>query len=197
MRSLEEQETAVAILTLMREVVYRDQPAHERVWATLERRRSGVTDHFAGIGIDVVVDDGEGYAYLRTREEEDGEEPLPRLIRRRSLTYHASVLLVVLRKRMAEFESAGGEGKLVLTRDQLVESLRLFQATSSNDARMVEQADRTIKQVADLGFIRELRGQPGVWEARRVLKAYVDAQTLSDFAAKLTEYAGASGGDGD
>jgi hypothetical protein len=30
---------------------------------------------------------------------------------------------------------------------------------------------------------------------RRILKAYVDAQTVSDFAAKLREYAGAGGAD--
>ncbi len=55
--------------------------------------------------------------YLATREPEDGEEALPRLVRRRSLTYNVSLLLVLLRKRMVEFESSGEEGKLVLTRD--------------------------------------------------------------------------------
>ena len=53
------------------------------------------------------------------------------------------------------------------------------------------KADRTIAQVAELGFLRELRGQAGAWEVRRILKAYVDAQTLSDFAARLNAYAGA------
>ena len=117
--------------------------------------------------------------------------PLPRLVRRRSLTYNVSLLLVLLRRRMVEFESTGGDGKLVLTRDQLVEMLRVFQQSSSNEARTIDQADRTIGQVAELGFLRELRGQPGAWEVRRILKAYVDAQTLSDFAARLNAYAGA------
>jgi hypothetical protein len=66
----------------------------------------------------------------------------------------------------------------------------VFQSSSSNEARVVDQSDRTITQVAELGFLRELRGQPGAWEVRRILKAYVDAQTLSDFAARLASYAG-------
>ena len=99
-------------------------------------------------------------------------------------------MLVLLRKRMVEFEATSGDGKLVLTRDQLIETLRVFQASSSNEARIVDQADRTIAQVAELGFLRELRGQPGAWEVRRILKAYIDAQTLSDFAARLALYAG-------
>ena len=195
MRTLEDQAVASAIIHLMRDVVYREVPAHEVVWATLQRHRGRVADHFAAIGVDVVVDETEGYAYLSTREAEDGEEPLPRLVRRRSLTYNVSLLLVLLRRRMVEFESTGGDGKLVVTREQLVEMLRVFQQSSSNEARIVDQADRTIGQVAELGFLRELRGQAGAWEVRRVLKAYVDAQTLSDFASRLHAYAGANGGE--
>jgi hypothetical protein len=71
--------------------------------------------------------------------------------------------------------------------------LRVFQASSTNEARIVDQADRTIAQAAELGFLRELRGQPGAWEVRRILKAYVDAQTLADFSARLTAYAGRNG----
>lgn len=190
MRSPDEHAVATATISLMREVVYREVPAHEPVWETLQRQRAAVADHFGAIGIDVIIDEAEGYAYLRTRDAEEGEDPLPRLVRRRSLTYNVSLLLVLLRKRMVEFESTGGDGKLVLTRDQLVEMLRVFQATSSNDARIMDQADRTVTQVAELGFLRELRGQPGAWEVRRVLKAYVDAQTLSDFARRLAAYAG-------
>ncbi|MDQ2635492.1 MAG: DUF4194 domain-containing protein, partial [Actinomycetota bacterium] len=86
------------------------------------------------------------------------------------------------------------EGRLVLGTEQIVEMLRLFQAESTNDARVVDQAEATIRKAADLGFLRQLRGQRD-WEVRRILKAYVDAQTLSDFAAKLQEYAGSVVGD--
>ena len=185
---------AAAIIRLMQGVIYRT--SDEDTWLTLERLGAGVRDHFAAIGVDVVVDDAEGYAYLRSRPEEDGEEALPRLVRRRALTYNVSLLLVLLRKRLVEFETGGGEGRLVLSADQIVEMLRLFQAESTNDARVVDQAETTIKKAAELGFLRQLRGQRDHWEVRRILKAYVDAQTLSDFAAKLREYAGMAGGRG-
>lgn len=185
---------ASAIIRLMQGVVYRE--SDEDAWLTLERQGAGVRDHFATIGVDVVVDDAEGYAYLRSRPEEDGAEALPRLVRRRALTYNVSLLLVLLRKRLVEFETAGGDGRLVLTTDQIVEMLRLFQAESTNDARIVDQAETTINKARELGFLRQLRGQNDHWEVRRILKAYVDAQTLSDFAAKLREYAGAAAGDG-
>lgn len=188
-----ERAVAAAVIRLMQGVVYR--ASDEDTWLTLERLGAGVRDHFATIGVDVVIDDAEGYAYLRSRPEEDGEEALPRLVRRRALSYNVSLLLVLLRKRLVEFETAGGEGRLVLSNEQIVEMLRLFQADSTNDARVVDQAETTIKKAAELGFLRQLRGQRDHWEVRRILKAYVDAQTLNDFAAKLREYAGESTAD--
>jgi hypothetical protein len=191
MRTAEEHAVATAIIELMRGVVYREQ--HEDTWGTLDRHSGPVRDHFAVIGVDVVVDDTEGYAYLRSQEEDVDSEPLPRLVKRRSLTYHVSLLLVLLRKRLVEFETTGSEGKLVLSRDQIVEMLRVFLADATNEARVIDRVDATLKQVADLGFLRQLRAQSDHWEVRRILKAYVDAQTLSDYAGKLREYAAAGG----
>jgi hypothetical protein len=178
----DERSAAAAIIRLMQGVVYRE--ADEDTWITLERRGAGVRDHFATIGV-------EGFAYLRTRPEVEGEDPLPRLVRRRSLTYNVSLVLVLLRKRLVEFETSGSEGRLVLSRDQIVELLRLFLADSTNEARVVDTVDATIRKAAELGFLRQLHGQSDHWEVRRILKAYIDAQTLSDFAGKLQEYANA------
>jgi hypothetical protein len=194
-RTSEEHAVATAIIELMRGVVYREQA--EQTWGTLDRYGAPVRDHFGALGIDVVVDDSEGYAYLRSQDDDGDAEPLPRLVRRRTLTYHVSLLLVLLRKRLVEFETTGGEGKLVVTREQVVEMLRVFLADSTNEARVIDRVDTTLRQVTDLGFLRQLRGQPSAWEVRRILKAYVDAQTLSDYAGKLREYAGVTVGASD
>lgn len=187
MRTADEHAVATAIIELMRGVVYRE--TSEDSWAALGRHGAAVRDHFGTIGVDVVLDDTEGYAYLRSHDDGEDAEPLPRLVHRRSLTYHVSLLLVLLRKRLVEFETSGSEGKLVLSRDQIVEMLRVFLADSTNEARVVDRVDTTLKQAADLGFLRQLRGQADQWEVRRILKAYVDAQTLADYAGKLQEYA--------
>ena len=139
----------------------------------------------------MVVDDAEGYAYLRARPDVDGEEALPRLVRRRALTYNVSLLLVLLRKRLVEFETAGGEGRLVLThradrRDAAHVPGRLHQRRPRG--RPGRADDREGRRA---GLPAPARAQSNHWEVRRILKAYVDAQTLSDFAAKLHEYAGA------
>jgi len=185
MRTVEEQAVSTAVIQLMKGVVYRE--THEVVWASLSRHTGGLRDHFAVLGVDVVVDEVEGYAYLRTRED-DEQDPLPRLVHRRSLSYNVSLMLVLLRKRMVEFESTSSDTRLVLTREQIVELVTLFMPTTTNEARIIDQVDTTIRKVHELGFLRPLRGQPDTWEVRRILKAYVDAQTLSEYDAKLSDY---------
>jgi len=183
----DEHAVAAAIIRLMNGVVYRE--SDEPTWVTLERSGADVRDHFGRIGVDVVIDDEEGYAFLRSRPQVDGVEALPRLVRRRALSYPVSLLLVLLRKRLIEFETAGGEGRLVLSTDEIVEMLRLFQADSTNEARIVDSAETTIRKAVELGFLRGLRGERNQWEVRRIVKAFVDAETLGDFAGKLSEYA--------
>lgn len=181
---------SAASIALMRGVVYSD--ADEDTWATLMRGSGPVRDHFATIGVEVVIDDVEGYAYLRQSDDDGDEDALPRLVRRRALSYPVSLTLVLLRKRLVEHETLGGAGRLVLSTEQITDMLRVFAAESTNEARLVDQAERTIRKAAELGFVRPLRGETGRWEVLRILKAYVDAQTLDDFASRLAEYADGS-----
>lgn len=196
MSTTDEHAIATAIIKLMQGVVYRE--THDDVWRTLERHSSAVRDHFTEIGVGVIVDDTEGYAFVKTLEPDEGDEPLPRLVKRRALTYHVSLLLLLLRKRMAEFEAGGGEGKLVMEREQIVEMLRVFLQETTNEARAIRQVDQTISHAVKLGFLHPLAGArgggaPSAWEVRRILKAYVDAETMAGFSERLIEYAQTTG----
>ncbi len=175
------------IISLMNEVIYRE--IHEKTWQNLRRYTPAVRDHFAQIGIDVVIDEMEGFAYLRSREPLEDEPRLPRLIQRRKLPLVQSILLVALRKRLLEFESGGGEGQLVLTLEQIVEILQVFQPAGMDEAKLRTLTQRTVSRINQQGFLRELPKQPGAWEVRRIIKAYVDAQVLEDFEQKLASYA--------
>lgn len=186
MRTPDEHAVASTVIELMRGVVY--QESHETAWQTLGRHSGQIRDHFATLGVDVIVDDTEGYAYLKTRPDSEGEEPLPRLVRRRALTHSQSILLVLLRKRLVEFETAGTGDKLVLSRDQLIDDLRTFLPDTAKESRIVDNVDATIRQITEMGFLRSLRDSDR-WEVRRILKAYVDAETLGDYAARLEQYA--------
>lgn len=177
--------TAAAV-ALMRGVVDRDHA--ERIWLDVVRLQNPLRDHVAVLGLDLVIDEAEGYAYLRSKPE-DPDNPLPRLVPRHRLSFPVSLMLAVLRKALAEFDAGAGEGRLVVSRDRLVDELRTFRPASTNEAKLVDEVDRSVRKVIELGFLRQLPGPMGAYEVRRILKAFVDAQWLGEFDARLAEYA--------
>lgn len=187
-------------VALLRGLVQRD--ADEALWQRLLAFQAEIRDYFAVIGLELVLDEAEGFAWLRTAPRAEGEEPLPRLMTRRQLPYLASLLLALLRKKLAEADASGesagesGAQRLVLSRDEIVDLVRVFLPAATNEARLADQVVAAINRVEELGFLRRLRSNERSFEVRRVLKAFVDAQWLAEFDERLAAYraAGPLGG---
>ncbi|OIQ89884.1 hypothetical protein GALL_281920 [mine drainage metagenome] len=188
-------ELSQLMVHLLKGVLYRDDD--ERLWASLLRLQARVREQSAVLLLDLVLDEAEGHAFLKSRPDPDESEGVPRqprLVARRPLSYPVSLMLALLRKRMAEFDAGGGDTRLVLSRDEIAELMRVFLPDGTNEARLVDQVDATITKVVDLGFLHRLKpatggGQDrGHYEVRRILKAFVDAQWLADFDARLEVY---------
>ncbi len=189
-----EPDLSTAVIQLMKGAVYRD--THDKAWQHLLQLQPQVRDYVEVLGLQVVIDEAEGYAFLRQRPlDEDDIQQIPRLIPRHSLSFHVSLLLALLRKKLAEFDAQGGDTRLMLTRAQIAEMLRVFLPASSNEARLLDQIDAHINKAVDLGFLRTAKSAEPVFEVRRILKAFVDGQWLADFDAKLAEYAATLAGE--
>jgi hypothetical protein len=190
---MSEPDLPLAVTQLMKGVVYRD--THERAWRHLLQLQPQVRDHVAVLGLQVVIDESEGYAFCRQRppdeereDRDDDSEPLPRLIPRRPLSFHVSLLLALLRKKLAEFDAQGGDTRLMLTRDQIAEMMRVFLPVTSNEVRLADKIDAHLAKAVDLGFLRPAKNAEPVYEVRRILKAFVDGQWLAEFDTKLAQY---------
>jgi len=177
---------SLVLIQLFKGPLYRD--THEKLWDPMLKLRAPVSDHVAVLGLQVEIDESEGYAFLRTRPVADDTPEMPRLVARRTLSFHVSVLLALLRKRLAEFDASSADARLVLGRDQIIEMMRLFLPESSNDARLVDNIDAHINKIVELGFVRRLRGDAEQFEVCRILKAFVDGQWLNEFDARLDDY---------
>ena len=181
-------ELSMVVVPLLKGVLYReDNPG---LWGSLLNLQASVRDYVAVLGLELMLDEAEGYAFLRSRQDEyeDGQAAMPRLVARRQLSYPVSLLLALLRKKLAEFDAAGGDTRLILSRDEVVELIRIFLPAGSNEVKLIDQVDATLNKIAELGFIRRLRGQGQMIEVRRIIKAFVDAQWLTDFDQRLGEY---------
>jgi hypothetical protein len=97
-------------------------------------------------------------------------------------------MLGLLRKKLAEADAASGESRLILNADQIGDLMRLFLAESTNEAKLMDRVHSDIKRIVEMGFLRRLQGSEDRFEVRRILKSFVDAQWLSEFEARLTDY---------
>jgi hypothetical protein len=82
----------------------------------------------------------------------------------------------------------------VLSLEDIVELVRVFLPDGTNEAKLIDQLETTINKVVELGFLQKLKpsnagaADSSTYEVRRILKAFVDAQWLTEFDARLTAY---------
>ena len=195
LQSAPEYELTTVVVPLLKGVLYRDEDA--TAWSALLALQARVRDYVAVLGLDLALDEAEGYAFLRSRSapETDADAPkLPRLIARRPLGFQVSLLLALLRKKLAEFDASGSETRLILPLDAVVELIRVFLPAGSNESRLIDQVETHLNKIIELGFVRRLKPQGGftksepMFEVRRILKAFVDAQWLAEFDLRLAAY---------
>ncbi len=183
------------LIMLLKGVIYRESDEHG--WGTLLNLQARVRDYVAMLNLELTLDEAEGYAFLKSRTDSADDEAaskLPRLVARRPLSFPVSLLLALLRKKLAESDAGAGDTRLVLSRDDIVELMRVFLPASNNDAKLVDQIEAHLNKIVDLGFLRRLKVAAGTssgvtnFEVRRILKAFVDAQWLSEFDTRLAGY---------
>jgi len=183
-------QVSIIAIQLLKGIFYKDRLPE--LWNDLLMIQGAVRDYFAVIGLQVIVDETEGYAFLRQQSESDNTDEetteLPRLVQRRRFSYPVSLLCVLLRKKLMELDTVGGETRLILSREQIVDMLQVFLPENSNEAKIVGQIDSHINKLVEYGFLRRLKSDDEDYEVRRIIRAMVDASWLGEFDQKLTEY---------
>jgi len=138
---------------LLREPVYREDG---ELWLTLRAQHDEIRHYFRQIGQELVLDEGEGYAFIRQLEIE-GEDRIPRLVQRRALSYLATLLLVALREEFLRFDSSASDStRLVKTRDELRNLVADFLSETTNQVRDTARVDAAIARLGELGFVRQI-----------------------------------------
>jgi hypothetical protein len=168
------QPLSMVLIALMKGITTReDDPV---LWQSLLDLQARAREYVAVLGLELMLDETEGYAYLRQRTATEGETELPRLVARRQLGYSVSLMLALLRKKLAEFDAGSGDARLILSGEQIADSMRLFLAETANEAKLMDRVDTDIRKIVEMGLLRRMRGSEDRFEHRRILKSLVDAK---------------------
>lgn len=162
-------------------------------WEQIIQYQAELTRFLQGLGLILVLDKEDGYAYLE-QIRLDEEDSTAGWIRRTALTYDESVLLVLLREMMAEFEVGEVTAReLVKKRREIKEYAELFFKETASRVKFIRELDRLIDKAEELGFLSRVEDHElfdeQKFRVKKIIKARVDNEVLDNFKQQLTDYA--------
>src|SRR5260221_1523996 len=98
---------SVVLVSLMKGIA--DRENDPVLWQSLTSIQARVRDYVACLGLDLVLDEAEGYAYLRQRPAEEGAPEIPRLGPSRQLGFPVSLMPALPPKKLAGVHATSGD----------------------------------------------------------------------------------------
>jgi hypothetical protein len=181
------QNAKIATILLLKGLFYRQD--NEKAFFELVNSSYGaISEYFSNIGLEVRVDENDGYAYLLNKTFEDDQDSLPKLITQRELNYKTSLLCVLLRKKIADFDMQSDNERAIISKEDIVSSLLLFLDIKFNEVKLLKEIDSTIKKVEEIGFLKRVKTDDELYEIKSSIKSFVDAFWLDEFDKRLKKY---------
>ena len=185
--SPEFRERGIAAVRLLQGAVYQED---EDAWSILLSNQSDLADYFCEIGLSLIVDRGEGIAYLRQFGDDEragGYERLPKLFRKTPLGYDATLLCVVLRDQYRKFEEEDLDNeRCVIETETLLDAWASFFPADSDEVALRRRLLALLNQLEKLKFVRRIKSEADDWEVRK-LKARIPIDELQRLRERLAE----------
>jgi hypothetical protein len=187
----------VCIKLLQGPVIKRNE--QDKIWNLLLRNRSFIDNYFATIGISLLVEESDGYAFLRQKNENIDEdfEPLPRLIRKVRLSVEESFLCVILRESLDYFESSDDFSEIfTMKENEIMERLKNYSPEYTDELKFQNKLRQYLNKLEDLGYIENLSKRDyedtqternDEYKINKIIRAIVSPEFLEDFKHKLIE----------
>ena len=161
-------------------------------WEKLIQYKTELTGFLLQLGLTLVLDEQDGYAYVKhtLNEEEDSSVTW---IQRRSLTYEESVMLVLLREMMAEFEVGEATNReLIKKRREIKEYAELFFKENVSRVKFLKEIDRLIDKAEENGFLDKTEhhdlADEQKFRIKKIIKAKVSSEELDAFYMQLQKF---------
>jgi hypothetical protein len=181
--------TPVFIKLLKGPVEYLEKTA----WEQLLQYQAELTRFLQTLGLVLVLEKDDGYAYLE-QSRLDEEDNVAGWVRRIQLGYEESILLVLLRDMMAEFEvGEASTRELIKKRREIKEYAELFFKENPSRVKFIRDLDRLIDRVEELDFLEKVDAgdlyDEQKYRIKKIIKARVDNELLENFKQQLIEHA--------
>lgn len=187
----------VCIKLLQGPIIKRSE--HDKLWNLLLMDRLHIDNYFSTIGVTLLVEEADGYAFLRQKNENLDEdfEQLPKLIRRRSLSVEESFLCVILREALDLFESSDDFSDIfTMEESEIMERLRNYSPEYTDELKFKSKIRQYLNKLEELGYVENLSKKDVdesqdeteyVYKVNKIIRAIVSPEFLAEFRNKLVE----------
>ena len=159
-------------------------------WEDILNYQSEINKYLANIGIELIVKRDEGFAYIK--QIVDDEDRTTGLIPRQQLGFEISVILIILRQMLEEFDSNMDElyaTERFVSADELKERIEIFLPERFNRVKLFSEIDTYINRIVSLGYLKLIkRDNVNTYQIHRIIKEKVTLDKLQEFKDKLQEY---------
>ena len=177
---------------LLQGVVYHDDNLD--LWELLLENVSSISEYFGKLGLLLVVDEPDAMAYLRQLDEEEMQPDfasVPRLFRRTPLGYDATLLCVLLRDELRQYEEEDVQNeRCVISQSDLLQLWEAFFPDQTDSVRLNRSLTAALRKMEELKFVRQFEKEPPSWEIRRIIKARLPLADLERLRLSLISAAG-------
>jgi hypothetical protein len=177
-----------AIVKLLKSPIERNST----VWDDVIMYTNEIQEYLCKIGLELIVKKDEGFAFLKQIEDSEGNTL--GLITRRQIGFETSIVIIVLRQSLEEFDSNPSQFQVsekFMTNIQIKEELELFLQEGYNRLKFQKDLDKYIKNVVELGYLIEIekKEKETKYQIHRIIKEKITLDILQEFKTKLQEYA--------
>lgn len=159
-------------------------------WEDILNYQSEINKYLMNIGIELIVKRDEGFAYIK--QIVDDEDRTTGLIPRQQLGFEISVILIILRQMLEEFDSNMDElyaTERFVSADELKERIEIFLPERFNRVKLLSEIDTYINRIVSLGYLKQIkRDNVNTYQIHRIIKEKVTLDKLQEFKDKLQEY---------
>lgn len=146
-----------------------------KLWPILLRDESVLRIRLHELFLELVVDHDQKVAFTRQVVEESIDAPV--LLRKATLTFLQSALILYLRQRLTQAEAEGE--RAVVARSEMLEHLRVYERDRNVDhARFEQQMDKAVEKAKELSLLHKLRGAEDRFEVSPTLKLLFPAEEI-------------------
>jgi len=164
------------------------------IWKDLEEYQIEIQEYLNRIGLELIFNKRDGFAYLRQFEVDDDGNTVG-LIQRRQLSFEVSIICVLIREAYEDFEMNPTNimaEKCFITHHQLKEQAELFFTEGFNQVKFQRDLDKYISKTLELGFLRLQQDAENnaerVYEVKPIIKARISVNELLEFKDKMKQY---------